>query len=158
MSIRRVDKRNKPVIKPVVAGKNRPVSSASEEIFAQQLAAQQRGDVTSVSGTEGVVPVKSVSFDPGTSTPEYANYQRREQIERTDILLETLSALGRDLTQSVVGEGSAEVVRERLREARDHALRTLSGVSEKGEERELLHRTAVLATVELAKTDRGDYK
>lgn len=158
MTIRRVGKRGKPVVQPVGVGKNRAAGSVSEEIFARQLAAQQRVDVAGIQGAEEVVPVQHVPFDPGAASPEGSRYRRREQMEKTDALLEILAALGRDLTQSVVGEGSVEMVRERLREARDTALRTLSGAPERGEACELLHRTAVLATVELAKTDRGDYK
>ena len=158
MTIRRVDKRGKSIIQPGMAGNNRSAASVSEEIFARQLAAQQQVDVAGVSDTEEIMQIQKIPFDPGTSTPDGSRYYRREQMERTEILLETLTALGRDLTQSVIGEGSLENMRSRLREARDHALRTLSGFPERGEERELLHRTAVLATVELAKTDRGDYK
>ena len=129
-----------------------------EKVFAQQLAAQQRVEVAGIMESEAVAPVMSVPFDPGASSSEGSRHQKREQLEKTDKLIDSLAALGRDLTQSVIASGSAEMVRERLREARDHALRTLSSAQERGEERELLHRTAVLATVELAKTDRGDYK
>ena len=158
MTIRHVDKRGKSIIQPGMVGNNRSPASLSEEIFARQLAAQQRVDVAGTSDTEEVAPIQGVPFDPGASTQDAGRYYRREQMERTEILLETLSALGRDIAQSVAGEESAETMRGKLREARDHALRTLSGFPERGEERELLHRTTVLATVELAKTDRGDYK
>ena len=158
MTIRRIDKGGKSVVQPTVTGTSRAIGSVPEEIFARQLAAQQQVEAAEIQEPEAVMRVRGVPFDPGGSSSEGARYRRREQLEKTDELLGTLAALGRDLTQSIVGSGTAEEIQERLREARDHALRTLSDVPEKGEERELLHRTAVLATVELAKTDRGDYK
>lgn len=158
MTVRRVAKRGDAVIQPTAASKNRAINSVSEEVFARQLAAQQLVEVAGGIKTGAVIQVKNVSFEPGASSADNSGYQRREQLEKTDDLLDTLAALGRDLTESVVESGSADMVRERLREARDHALHALSNVPEKGEERELLHRTTVLATVELAKTERGDYK
>lgn len=158
MSVHRVGKRGKSVVQSTVSGKYRGPGSVPEEVFARQLAAQQRVEAAAGMEAEALRHVSSVSFDPGSANQDHAPHQRREQLERTNKLLHTLADLGRDLTQSIVDSGSADVVRERLREARDHALRALSDVPEKGAERELLHRTTVLATVELAKTDRGDYK
>ncbi|MEO5362639.1 MAG: hypothetical protein H7838_03320 [Magnetococcus sp. DMHC-8] len=153
MTIRRVDKGDKAVARPAVTGKNTVTGSVAGEIFARQLA-----EVSGAKEPEAVAVIQTVQFEPGASGSEGGRHQRREQLDKTDELLDSLSALGHDLVQSSIGAGSLDAARERLRETRDHALRTLSSVAEKGEERELLHRTAVLATVELAKTDRGDYK
>ena len=153
MTIRRVDKSDKSVARSAVASKNMSTGSVAGEIFARQLA-----EVSGAKEPEAVAVIQTVQFDPATSGSEPGRYQRREQLKKADELLDSLAALGHDLVQSAIGSGNLDAARERLRETRDHALRTLSSVPEKGEERELLHRTAVLATVELAKTDRGDYK
>ena len=153
MTLRRVDKGEKTVARPAVTSKNLANGSAAGEIFARQLA-----EVSGAREPETVAVIQTVQFDPGTPGAESGRHQRREQLEKADELLDSLAALGHDLVQSAIGSGNLDAARERLRETRDHALRTLSSVAEKGEERELLHRTAVLATVELAKTDRGDYK
>ncbi|MEO5340140.1 MAG: hypothetical protein H7837_06435 [Magnetococcus sp. MYC-9] len=153
MTIRRVDKSDKTAARAGLTGKNPAVGSVGGEIFARQLA-----EVSGAKGADAVAVVQTVQFDPGAGNAEAGRHQRREQLDKADELLDSLEALGHDLVQSAIGAGSLDVARERLRETRDHALRTLSHVPEKGEERDLLHRTAVLATVELAKTDRGDYK
>lgn len=153
MTIRRVDKSDKTVSRPAVSSKNMATGSVAGEIFARQLA-----EVSGAKEPEAVSVVQKVHFDPNATGAEPGRHQRREQLDKADELLDSLEALGHDLVQSAIGSGNLDVARERLRETRDHALRTLSSVPEKGEERELLHRTAVLATVELAKTDRGDYK
>lgn len=158
MTIHRVAKRGKPVVQSTSTSNNRAPGAVPGEVFAQQLAAQQRVEVAGGMAAEPVIQVKNVAFDPNATPPDSGQYHQQEQLEKTGELLNTLAALGKDLTQSLVESGSADVVRERLREARDNALRTLSDAPDKGEERELLHRTTVLATVELAKTDRGDYK
>lgn len=80
--------------------------------------------------------------------------QRKRQLARARDLLDTLEALEQNLSTPQ----DPELVRSRLQESRDNALHTLSDSPKSGEERELLHRTAVIATVELAKSDRGDYK
>lgn len=153
MTIRRVDKSDKTVARSSVSSHNLATGPVSGEIFARQLA-----EVSGAKEPEAVSVIQSVQFDPGAHSSEPGRHQRREQLDKADALLDSLAALGHDLVQSAIGAGSLEAARERLRETRDHALRTLSSVPEKGEERDLLHRTAVLATVELAKTDRGDYK
>ncbi|MBF0183345.1 MAG: hypothetical protein HQM06_03005 [Magnetococcales bacterium] len=153
MTIRRVDKGDKTIARPAVSGKNIAPGSPVGEIFARQLA-----EVSGVKEPEAVSVIQTVQFDPGNGGSDPNRHQRREHLEQTGELLDSLEALGHDLVQSAIGSGNLDVARERLRETRDNALRTLSHVTEKGEERELLHRTAVLATVELAKTDRGDYK
>ncbi len=153
MTIRRVDKGDTASARSAVTGNNRVTGPVAGEVFARQLA-----EVSGARELDTVAVIQTIQFDPGTTGSESGRHQRREQLETTDELLDSLSALGHDLVQSSIGVGGLDAARERLRETRDHALRTLSSVSEKGEERELLHRTAVLATVELAKTDRGDYK
>ncbi|MBF0162157.1 MAG: hypothetical protein HQL88_07700 [Magnetococcales bacterium] len=153
MTIRRLDKSDKATARSVVASNNRVSGSVAGEVFSRQLA-----EISGAKEPEAVAVIQSVQFDPGATGAEGGRHQRREQLEKTDELLDSLAALGHDLVQSAIGTGNLDMARERLRETRDHALRTLSSVPEKGEERELLHRTAVLATVELAKTDRGDYK
>ena len=151
MTIRRVDKRDKIAVQPSTAAKSRAVDLGNGEDFARQLA-----ELSSIRESVGINPVQSVS-DHTSGGKDPTPYQRRAQLEQTDELLDSLEALGRDLGENDLTE-SPEIVRERLLKTRDQALRTLSDVPERGKERELLHRTAVLATVELAKTDRGDYK
>ncbi|MBF0400021.1 MAG: hypothetical protein HQL80_09205 [Magnetococcales bacterium] len=153
MTIRRVDRSDKVAARPSVANNNLATGSVAGEIFARQLA-----EVSGANEPEAVAVVQAVQFEPGANGTDPNRRQRREQLDKADELLDSLVALGNDLVQSAIGSGNLEMARERLRETRDHALRTLSSVPEKGEERDLLHRTAVLATVELAKTDRGDYK
>ncbi|MEO5348301.1 MAG: hypothetical protein H7836_01435 [Magnetococcus sp. YQC-3] len=153
MTVRRLDKSDKTVARSPVSSKNLAAGSVAGEIFARQLA-----EVSGAKEPDAVNVIQTVQFEPGSTGSEPGRHQRREQLDKTDELLDSLAALGHDLVQSAIGSGNLDMARERLRETRDHALRTLSCVPEKGEERELLHRTAVLATVELAKTDRGDYK
>ena len=153
MTIRRLDKSDKAVPRSTVSKNNLVAGSVAGEIFARQLA-----EISGAQESEAVAVVQPVQFDPGAAGSDSGRRQQREQLNKADELLDSLAALGHDLVQSAIGAGNLDAARERLRETRDHALRTLSSVSEKDEERELLHRTAVLATVELAKTDRGDYK
>ncbi|MGN7613550.1 hypothetical protein ACQZV8_15865 [Magnetococcales bacterium HHB-1] len=144
MPIRRLDKSSGSA-STAKTGKGRQTSGPGGEKFAHYLdnvaAPQASNPLTALTGTAPI----------GGS--EASLHQKREQLEQTDDLLGSLEDLGDNLKQ---GHESGEN-REQLRETRDQALRTLSSTPNKGEERDLLHRTAVLATVELAKSDRGDY-
>ncbi|MBF0283174.1 MAG: hypothetical protein HQL51_01815 [Magnetococcales bacterium] len=142
MTIRRVDR---PGIARVGAAKSRSAGAVGGAQFSsmlETLASLQETDAAS--GVEGVRPIGD----------EPSRQQRREQLEQAGELLDTLEALEEDLRH---GQGSEEAM-ARLRETRDHVLQSLSASTDSGEERELLRRTAVLATVELAKSDRGDYR
>ncbi|NGZ28964.1 MAG: hypothetical protein G8345_19005 [Magnetococcales bacterium] len=135
MTVRRVD--NRPTI---TTGKSRRVQDAGGENFASYM--------SHISGVDSLDAVDVVDNVP-SATDEPSKRHRREQLEQTKELLDSLEALEQDLT----GVES----RQRLRESRDQALRTLSESPRQGEERDLLQRTALLATVELAKSERGDY-
>ncbi|MBF0188937.1 MAG: hypothetical protein HQL50_13525 [Magnetococcales bacterium] len=147
MAIRRLDKSTKTGA-AVPTGKGRAANKAEGAKFASLL--------DSVAGVKEANPVAAVS---GVGAIEEASpHQRREQLGQTDELLDSLEALDRDMRQGRDAEGRlSQDARERLRESRDQALRTLSEHTNVGEERELLHRTTILATAELAKSDRGDY-
>lgn len=154
MSIRRVGKADKVVTRPVSTGNSRVGKAQSGEEFAQQLA-----QVTGAHSPESVERVSvaravgSLSDQTGSSSQ-----QRHEQLDQTEDLLDTLEALGQGLDHALqVNNTNEDLTRQRLKETRDHALRTLSGTSTHSRERDLLHRTALLATVELAKSERGDY-
>ena len=153
MTIRRVEKTNKTRVQSVTNRKNRVSESGGGENFAQQLAAiAGTGEASAAAEVTGPTPeVSPVSSEPSP-------YQRGEQRQQTGELLDTLTVFEQGLAPGLVADPGSDGVRERLRETRDQALRSLSGSQEPGQEREILHRTAVLATVELAKTDRGDYK
>jgi hypothetical protein len=142
MSIRRVEKTG---ISSAPAGKIRRTGSASEATFSQHLEALAA--LRNVHALDGIQQIDALDPD------EAPFHQRREQLERTGELLDSLEALEKELVSG--GRGGAS--HQRLRTSRDEALRTLSNSPPQGAERDLLHRTAVLATVELAKTDRGDY-
>ncbi|MBF0309750.1 MAG: hypothetical protein HQL56_09500 [Magnetococcales bacterium] len=149
MTIRRLDKTDNLIAKPGVGGKRRTGEISGGENFARFL--------DSLSGTresDAVFEVGQLDEVEGVGG-EPSHSERRQQLQQTDEMLGSLESLEQDLQSG----GRAETPsRERLQETRDQALHTLSGSPKKGEERDLLHRTAVLATVELAKTDRGDYK
>ena len=154
MSIRRVGKADKTITRPVSTGKNKAAGVGAGENFAHQLA-----QVAGVHAPEAVEEVAAARVVSGVSSQGSSNQQRREQMEQTGELLETLEALGQELDPSLlIKDGNDELARQRLKETRDQALRTLSDAPAHSEERELLHRTALLATVELAKSERGDYK
>ena len=154
MSIRRVGKADKTITKPVSTGKNKTAAVGTGENFAHQLA-----QVAGVRSPETIEEVAAPQVVTGVSSKGPSPHQRREQMEQTDELLDTLEALGQDLDPTLLSEdGNDELARQRLKETRDQALRTLSDTPVHSEERELLHRTALLATVELAKSERGDYK
>ncbi|MEO5332886.1 MAG: hypothetical protein H7839_12755 [Magnetococcus sp. YQC-5] len=149
MTVRRLEKSNK-TLASSAAAKAKPSGLAVEGAnFSKSLAA--------AAGIQEAIPIlASLTAGSVTSERQATPYQRREQLEQADELLGSLEALGRDLIADDLVE--PEETRKRLRQTRDQALRSLSNAPESGSERELLHRTAVLATVELAKTDRGDYK
>lgn len=142
MNIRRIDK---PTVGTISStGKGRGAGRVSGENFSSLL--------DSVAPVRGANPVFGV--DPvGTATDDASPRQRRDQLDQTGELLDTLEVLEKKLLEA----GDPDV-RERLRRTRDQALTTLSNAPRSGEERELLHRTAVLATVELEKSNRGDYQ
>lgn len=152
MTVRRLGKTDK-TLSGSSLGKAKHAAGAIEGVnFSKSLAA--------ASGIQEAIPILAALSagsvnTVGTERPP-TPYQRREQMAQADELLDSLEALGRDLISEALAE--PEETRKRLRETRDQALQSLSTAPESGTERELLHRTAVLATVELAKTDRGDYK
>ncbi|MBF0589324.1 MAG: hypothetical protein HQL53_09355 [Magnetococcales bacterium] len=147
MTIRRVNKGTQTYTAPRVSGKKAKVSETKEAKFTQYL--DTVADVRDVSPTQSVDRVSAVEDSISAQT-------RRRQLQQTDELLESLEALEEGLRTH--GDTSADHARRRLQETRDQALRTLSDFPENGDERELLQRTAVLATVELAKSERGDYR
>ncbi|MBF0139042.1 MAG: hypothetical protein HQL74_02055 [Magnetococcales bacterium] len=151
MSIRRVGKADSPAAGSISSAKSRSVDSVSGEIFARHLA-----DIAAVREPEAVDAVTATELVTAVSDREPTPHQRREQLLQTGELLDSLAALGRDI--AAVGKNSSMELRSHLQKTRDLALRTLSDSPTTGLERDLLHRTTVLATVELAKSDRGDYK
>ncbi|MBF0379477.1 MAG: hypothetical protein HQL69_00565 [Magnetococcales bacterium] len=153
MTIRRIGKTGKTNIKPVSTGKNAATKVGVGENFADQLA--------HVAGTNGVESVERITPTKAINdvTSQGSKNERREQLEQTGELLESLEELGKNLDPSIlIKDGNDDLARQRLKETRDQALRTLSDTPAHSEERDLLHRTALLATVELAKSERGDYK
>ena len=153
MSIRRVGKADKAIIRPVSTDKVRSKGVETGEDFAQQLA-----QVAGIQGADSVEELSATKRVNGISDKGPSNHQRKEQMEQTGELLETLEVLGKDLDPALINEGNEDLARQRLKETRDQALRSLSDTPAHSEERDLLHRTALLATVELAKSERGDYK
>lgn len=147
MSIRRVGKADS----PVSSAKSRSVDGVSGEIFARHLA-----DIAAVQEPETVDAIAAAELVTAVGDREPTPHQRREQLLQTGELLDSLAALGRDI--AAIGKNSSMELRSQLQKTRDLALRTLSDSPSSGLERDLLHRTTVLATVELAKSDRGDYK
>ncbi|GAB0056068.1 hypothetical protein SIID45300_00368 [Candidatus Magnetaquicoccaceae bacterium FCR-1] len=149
MTVRRLEKSDKSVALASIA-KAKPASTGVEGVnFSRSLAA--------AAGMQEAMPILSTRSVSSNGERAPTPYQRREQLEQMGELLDTLEALGRDLLNDEVPLESDDT-RQRLQETRDQALHSLSTAPENGSERELLHRTAVLATVELAKSDRGDYK
>ncbi|MBF0359200.1 MAG: hypothetical protein HQL70_11390 [Magnetococcales bacterium] len=152
MSIRRVGKAGKTTLNPVSTRKKAAGKVAVGEVFAQQLA-----EVAGSNGPEGVEEVSAAKVVNRVSSS--SQHQRKEQIEQTGEILDSLEALGQELDPSnLIKDGNEDLARQKLKETRDQALRTLSDIPTNSEERDLLHRTALLATVELAKSERGDYK
>ncbi|MBF0110236.1 MAG: hypothetical protein HQL76_13785 [Magnetococcales bacterium] len=155
MSIRRVGKTDSPASGSISSAKSRGIDGIKGEIFARHLA-----DVAGAQETEAVETVTAIGPVAATGDREPTSHQRREQLLQTGELLDSLAALGRDL-EGTGGRNDSLAnmqLRTHLRKTRDNALRTLSATPTSGLERDLLHRTTVLATVELAKSDRGDYK
>ncbi|MEO5346102.1 MAG: hypothetical protein H7834_06960 [Magnetococcus sp. YQC-9] len=149
MTVRRLEKSDKSVAAASLA-KAKPASPGIEGVnFSRSLAA--------ATGVQEAVPIHATRSVSANGERGPTPYQRREQLEQMGELLDTLEELGRDLVNDEPPLPSDET-RQKLKETRDQALYSLSTAPESGSERELLHRTAVLATVELAKTDRGDYK
>ncbi|MBF0152531.1 MAG: hypothetical protein HQL64_02185 [Magnetococcales bacterium] len=157
MTIRRVDHSGKSLANSSVKKQSRTSEGTPGEKFTRVMDA-----LAPMEGPHAVNPADEVL--PADS--DSSSRQRRQQLQQTDELLDSLQELeqglqGKDPQQEEKGgqeEDLTEQARLRLRETRDQALRSLTETPAKGEERDLLHRTAVLATVELAKTDRGDYK
>jgi hypothetical protein len=153
MTIRQVNRAGKGMAATTVARQGRTASSSSAEEFARCM-----DTLSSLQESDAVAMV-----EPTPSTDDQPSHQkeRREQLFHAEALLNSLEALEQDLGHTMAAGSSApgaiSEARERLRETRDHALRQLSDSTRRSAERELLHRTAVLATVELAKSDRGDY-
>ncbi|HIJ85154.1 MAG: hypothetical protein HW380_437 [Magnetococcales bacterium] len=154
MSIRRVGKASTPASGPVSSVRNRSVDGVAGEIFARHLA-----DVAGTQEMEAPEAVAAAGQVAPVGDREPTSHQRREQLLQTGELLDSLAALGRDMEASAKSNTTENIqLRSHLRKTRDMALRTLSDSPTVGLERDLLHRTAVLATVELAKSERGDYK
>ena len=153
MSIRRVGKATTPASGSVSSAKSRNIEGIKGEIFARHLA-----DVAGIHEVEGVEEVAATAQIGAVGDREPTSHQRREQLLQTGELLDSLAAMGRDITSSSKSGSLGNVqLRSHLRKTRDSALRTLSDTPTTGLERDLLHRTTVLATVELAKSERGDY-
>lgn len=142
MSIRRVGKSGLPA---TPTGKTSRTQAAGGATFAQHL--------ESMAGIQARQPVLGVDAVDAVSRDDTPPHQAREQLDQAEALLDSLEALEKELAA-----GQGKINRERLRQTRDEALRTLSNSPGSGRERDLLHRTTVLATVELAKSDRGDYQ
>lgn len=140
MTIRRIDR----TTGPFSSSPTRAVRGEGDEHFAEYM-----DSLASLDGAHGLDRVEGV-----TERERRSHRDQDAQLDDADALLETLEALGRSLEQG----GDDAVTVARLQESRDQALSTLSNTPRGGEERELLLRTAVLATVELAKNDRGDYR
>ncbi len=152
MSIRRVDKAGKAITQSISGKKGQVGKTAGGEEFAQRLAELAGNlEMEEVSQVRETQRVTGVSREP-------SSHHRRQQLQQTGEILDSLEALGRDLERGSGPGGDPGGARQQLQESRDQALRALSDLPGKGEERDLLHRTAVLATVELAKSERGDYK
>jgi hypothetical protein len=145
MTIRQLDKTGKAMAQAAIATKNRSAGQVGEN-FARYL-----DSLAGLHGNEALATETNTTL----TLDEPSLHQRHEQLRYAGDLLDSLEALERDMNQQSAAGG--EAARERLRESRDHALRTLSDSPNRGVERDLLHRTTVLATVELAKSDRGDY-
>lgn len=122
-----------------------PVRDKGSADFASYL-----DSVAAVQGAAPSAPVDAV----GATGEEGSRGQRQEHLEQAGQLLDSLEGLHQELSQ---GHDPVQL-RDRLRQTRDAVLVSLNNDPQSPDERELLHRTAVLATVELAKTDRGDYQ
>jgi hypothetical protein len=153
MSIRRVGKTDKTALRPVSTGKGKAAKVGTGADFAQQLA-----KIAGVNAPEAVEEVARTEVISEVAN-QGSNHQRREQMEQAGELLDSLESLSQDLDPAIlIKDGNDDLARQKLKETRDQALRTLSDTPAHSEERDLLHRTALLATVELAKSERGDYK
>ncbi|MBF0368523.1 MAG: hypothetical protein HQL52_03605 [Magnetococcales bacterium] len=152
MSIRRVGKSDRNLTGVGKSRAGRETGAVSGANFAQQL--DTIAALRENTAVEDVAPATATQA-AGEAMP--TPYQRREQLAQTDELLDSLGDLEKNLGADNLEEEAVEDSRRRLRETRDQALRTLSETPKSGNERALLHRTAVLATVELAKSERGDY-
>lgn len=140
MAIRRIQG---PAGGPGKTGKSKKSEGVTGGRFASLLSsASPVADVAPMAGVAETGPVDAVDENAG-----------RAQRQSAKELLDSLEAFEKEIEAN-----GPQMSRERLRETRDQALLTLSHAPKGGEERELLHRTAVLATVELAKNDRGDYR
>nr|CRH04547.1 conserved protein of unknown function [Candidatus Magnetococcus massalia] len=145
MSIRRIDKSGVP-LPATGSAKAKRSDAVGQEKFAEYMDAVAG---TQVDGVDQVASTEAVDRVDGVN-----DQRKKRQIKQASELLDSLEALEKNLD----GATAEATAAERLRETRDEALRNLNEDTSSGEERELLHRTAVMATVELAKSDRGDYK
>lgn len=141
MSIRRVDRG----VGLGGTGASRAPHQVGGEAFARLL-----DSAGQVQGSQPAAVLGAVAAVGEQPNPR----QGKRQLDRARELLDSLEAL----EQGMVTPCDVEAVQSRLRESRDQALHALSDAPRTGDERELLHRTAVLATVELAKSSRGDYQ
>ncbi|MBF0190040.1 MAG: hypothetical protein HQL99_02700 [Magnetococcales bacterium] len=148
MTVRRLEKSDKSAAGVAVAKAKVSTHGVPGANFSKSLAA--------AAGIQEAIPLLATLGVSSGAERGPTTHQRRDQLDQMGELLDTLEALGRELLSDTLPE--SEETRQRLKETRDQALYSLSNAPETGTEREMLHRTAVLATVELAKTDRGDYK
>ncbi|OSM04302.1 flagellar assembly protein FliX [Magnetofaba australis] len=148
MTIRKIDKNTGIYSKPKV-GRGAKSGAAGGANFASTLDAV--AGLPPVDAAERIHATEAVGEVDAVSDQE-----RRRQLRDADDLLDSLEGLEKGLAEGGRGDGG-DSARARLIETRDQALRTLSDSPRVGEERDLLNRTAVLAAVELAKSDRGDY-
>ncbi|MBF0136446.1 MAG: hypothetical protein H7833_01670 [Magnetococcus sp. DMHC-1] len=154
MTIRRVDHSGKSLANSSVKKQSRTSEGTPGEKFTRVMDA-----LAPMEGPHAVTAADEVQASDGDASSR----QRRQQLQHTGELLDSLQDLEENLQNGDPRpeESEAELAEQtrlRLRETRDQALQSLNDTTNKGAERDLLHRTAVLATVELAKTDRGDYK
>ncbi|MBF0270814.1 MAG: hypothetical protein HQL98_01895 [Magnetococcales bacterium] len=148
MTVRRLEKSDKSAAGASVAKAKASTQGVAGANFSRSLAA--------AAGIQEAIPLLATLAVSSGAERGPSAHQRRDQLDQMGELLDTLEVLGRELLSGTLPE--SEETRQRLKETRDQALYSLSNAPETGSEREMLHRTAVLATVELAKTDRGDYK
>ncbi|MEO5376847.1 MAG: hypothetical protein H7832_03555 [Magnetococcus sp. DMHC-6] len=151
MTIRRVNKGDKTLTSAIKGKKANRISTLAGENFSQHM-----DSIAALQGTTSTVEVSALSELTAVDMNP-SQHQKRERILQTGELLDSLTELEQEMAKTALKEKDLAQHRRRLRESRDQALRTLSELPKIGDEHDLLHRTAVLATVELAKTDRGDY-
>ncbi|MBF0175549.1 MAG: hypothetical protein HQL63_01685 [Magnetococcales bacterium] len=154
MTIRRVDHSGKSLANTSVKKQSRTSEGVPGEKFTRVMDA-----LAPMDGPHVVTATDEVTATDTDPSP----HQRRQQLRHAGELLDSLQDLEQNLQegdaqQDDTGKNVPDQAHLRLRESRDQALQSLTEAPNKGAERDLLHRTAVLATVELAKTDRGDYK